>query len=448
MNNFNSPKDFFAEARDEAEVQSFLNNDLYKFLMLDFILNHPVYRDLFVDRKMNIRTKSIQTASVIPESSIKSQLDFARSINGVNSDELFYLASLKRPNWIPIFSDKFISFLKNLKLPEYRLWVDENWNYDLHFEWTWAETIMWEIVALKIVNSSYLYNYTKKAWITNTEFQSIVSQMRQRLFSDIEIFKSDKNLTFVEYWTRRSASTSWHKYVNEVLKENLPGQYIWTSNVLFARELWVNPKWTNAHELRMIPTALYDTKEEIVNAMYWVDREWAKFFPEYAVLLPDTYWSSFYFENCPDDVFQKHTWCRFDSKDPVEAILEYAKFVEERGGDIQKKIWMPSDWLEASIFRDIFEQTKWKVWIITSWIWTSLSNNSKNTFPKDKETFWPFWSFSVTVKPNRVKRPNWKWVSCVKLSDNPTKATWEKSRVELFKQIFWVEWFQNREVIV
>jgi len=56
----------------------------------------------------------------------------------------------------------------------------------------------------------------------------------------------------------------------------------------------------------MIPTALYDKPEEIINAMYQVDREWAQHFPEFAILLPDTYGSSFYFKNCPRDIFESH----------------------------------------------------------------------------------------------------------------------------------------------
>ena len=75
-----SPKDFFAEARDEAEVQSFLNNDLYKFLMLDFILAQENYKNLNINRKMTIRSKDIKTALVIPEASIRNQLDAVKNM--------------------------------------------------------------------------------------------------------------------------------------------------------------------------------------------------------------------------------------------------------------------------------------------------------------------------------------------------------------------------------
>jgi nicotinic acid phosphoribosyltransferase len=57
----------FAAARDEAEVDSLLNTDIYKFLMLDFILAHPEYRDIRVRWKMKVRTKDVKLEHIIPE---------------------------------------------------------------------------------------------------------------------------------------------------------------------------------------------------------------------------------------------------------------------------------------------------------------------------------------------------------------------------------------------
>lgn len=70
----------FAAARDEAEVDNLLNTDVYKFLMLDFILAHPEYRDMRVKWKMTIRNKDIRIADIIPESPLRAQLDATRDI--------------------------------------------------------------------------------------------------------------------------------------------------------------------------------------------------------------------------------------------------------------------------------------------------------------------------------------------------------------------------------
>jgi hypothetical protein len=45
----------------------------------------------------------------------------------------------------------------------------------------------------------------------------------------------------------------------------------------------------------------------------------------------------------------------------------------------------------------------------------------------------------VVIKPEAVYRPGHGWVSTVKLSDNPTKATGSPERIALFKKTFGVE---------
>jgi hypothetical protein len=46
----------------------------------------------------------------------------------------------------------------------------------------------------------------------------------------------------------------------------------------------------------MVTTALYDNPDDIINENYNVDIKWAKHFPELAILLPDTYGTTKYFE--------------------------------------------------------------------------------------------------------------------------------------------------------
>jgi nicotinate phosphoribosyltransferase len=182
--------------------------------------------------------------------------------------------------------------------------------------------------------------------------------------------------------------------------------------------------------------------------MYEVDKKWAKHFPELAILLPDTYWTTFYQKNTPKDIINSHIWNRFDSKNPMIAIPEYIDWLLINGIDPMQKSAIPSDWLNAEKAVEITKIFKGKVWFLGFGIGTSLTNNTKWTWPRDMESYWPFWSFSVVVKPSRIKRPNWKWVSTVKLSDNSNKAVWKEKRVEKFKNIFWTEWMSKEKVEV
>lgn len=447
--NLYTPSDFFADARNEAEVDNLLNNDMYKFTMLDFILANDEYKDLEVKRKMTIRSKDIKTAKVIPIEALKDQLEATKNINGVNESDLSYLRWIRQSDGKSMFREETLEFLKTFKLPDYKIWINDNDNYELEFIWPWKTSIMWEIFGLKIINSLYLYHYIKKEKLSNIEFTQIINKVLDRIYNDIKIFENTPGLNFMEFWTRRSASTDIHKMIFSILENKLPNNCIGTSNIMLAKQLSSkSPKWTNAHEPRMIPTALYDDPEKIIDTMYDIDRRWIKHFPTLGVLLPDTYGSSFYFKNCPQDIIKNHTGCRFDSKDPLVAIPEYVNWLLANWQNPQTKIWIPSDWLDSMTSSQIHRAHSDKIWKITFWIGTHISNNTKGTWPRNTEPYWPFGSFSVVIKPSEVKRPDGTRQSCVKLSDNPTKATWGRERVELFKKIFWAEWSRERKVEV
>jgi len=90
-NHLYTPSDLFAVARDEAEVSNLMNNDIYKFLMLDFILAHPEYKDLNVKWQMTIRSKGIRTAEVIPLTALLEQLEATKMIPGIQDADISYL---------------------------------------------------------------------------------------------------------------------------------------------------------------------------------------------------------------------------------------------------------------------------------------------------------------------------------------------------------------------
>lgn len=438
----------FAAARDEAEVDTLLNTDVYKFLMLDFVLAHPEYRDMRVRWKMTIRDKAIRIADIIPEWAIREQLDATRAIRGISQADTSYLRGMQ-VGTRNLLKEETLSFLATFGLPEYGLEADGQWGYELTFEGSWADSMLWEIYALKIVNSLYLYHYAKKAKLSPSEWNGVMTRMFARLYDNVEKVKSDPRITFSEFGTRRAASTDIHRQVYEILQNELPGQCVGTSNVMLSREFGQNnPKGTNAHELRMIPTAFEDEGEKIIAKMYEIDRQWQAHFPELGILLPDTYGSSFYFEHAPEDIARRHTGCRIDSKDPMDAIPEYLNFLAKWNIDPKSKIALPSDGLTFDIIKKTTDRFYDAVGVLTNGWGTELSNNTKGTLPKEREQFGPFGSMSIVVKPDAVQRNDGGWVSCVKLSDNPNKAMGSPDRVALFKKTFGVEGMAEQKVVV
>lgn len=255
-----------------------------------------------------------------------------------------------------MFRPETLDFLTGFRLPPYHLERIGD-TYDLSFEGSWAESILWEIAGLKIVNSLYLAHYAKRARVTPTEWHGVMTRVYGRLYDTIDRVKSDPRITFSEFGTRRAASTDIHRQVNHILAAELPGQYLGTSNVMLSMEMGAaNPKGTNAHELRMIPTAYQDAPDSIRDTMYQIDREWQAHFPELAILLPDTYGSTSYYEHCPEDIARAHTGCRIDSKDPMVALPEYLGFLKKWDIDPRTKIALPSDGLTFDIIKKVTDR--------------------------------------------------------------------------------------------
>jgi nicotinic acid phosphoribosyltransferase len=89
------PEDIFPSLRDEAEVDNLLNNDVYKFFMLDIVLAHPEYVGTPVRWKMTIRNNDIKTADVIPKEKLERQLKLTQEkIQGVSQSDLSYLRGM------------------------------------------------------------------------------------------------------------------------------------------------------------------------------------------------------------------------------------------------------------------------------------------------------------------------------------------------------------------
>ncbi len=442
-------KDVFAVARDEAEVDNLLNNDVYKFLMLDFILEQEEYKDLVVKWEMKIRNPAIKTTKVIDKWALTEQLNATKDIVWASDADLSYMRWILGPSRERLFSENTLEYLRDFKLPDYTLGIDETDNYTLSFEWKWADSMMWEIFWLKIINTLYNYSYIKKEQLSKVEFSKVMTEMMQRLYTDIATLKTAPDARISEFGTRRWLSTDYQRMVNQILSEWLWDQFIGTSNVLLAKEAWgANPIGTNAHELRMIPTALSDNPFNITKNIYEIDSKWQEHHKGLGILLPDTYGSSFYFENCPTDIAKNHDWIRLDSKDPMIWIPEYIDFLIKNDRDPMDVMAIPSDGLTAEKIVQIQNTFRNQVWKLSYGWWTNATNNSKGTWPRETENMWPFGSFSVVIKPTEVQRPDGTWMSTVKLSDNPWKHIWEESRLNYIKGIFGNIWVEQQEILV
>src|ERR1700680_1098879 len=99
-------------------IRSLLDTDFYKFLMHQFIwMLNP---DVSVTFSLINRTSKVRLAELIPEASLRAQLDFARDLH-FQENELIWLAGNRFYGRRDIFRPEYIEYLRGFRLPDYRL---------------------------------------------------------------------------------------------------------------------------------------------------------------------------------------------------------------------------------------------------------------------------------------------------------------------------------------
>src|SRR5712691_4629083 len=99
-------------------IRSLLDTDFYKFLMHQFIW--MLYPDVPVTFSLINRTQKVRLAELIPEASLRAQLDYVRDLQ-FQENELIWLAGNRFYGRRDIFRPEYIEYLRGFRLPDYRL---------------------------------------------------------------------------------------------------------------------------------------------------------------------------------------------------------------------------------------------------------------------------------------------------------------------------------------
>lgn len=131
-------------------VRSLLDTDFYKLLMCFFAWKlHPDVEVTF--RVRNRSAAKSRLRDMIDEKELRAQLDHVRGLRFAEG-ELIWLQGNTFYGQRNIFPGEFIDFLRGLRLPDYRLGIGQDGDYDLAFRGRWAEVMLWEIYALSVLS--------------------------------------------------------------------------------------------------------------------------------------------------------------------------------------------------------------------------------------------------------------------------------------------------------
>ncbi len=364
-------------------IKSLLDTDLYKFTMMQLVFHHFKATDVeyeFLCRRTDIDFKPIRNQI---ETEIKNleKLSFT-------DEELEYLSSLD------LFKSEFIDHLKNFKFNFNYIDITNENKLKIKIKGPWLETILYEIPILAIVSEIYHNNLYP--------YQDFI-EGKLRLDNKIKLLKkSQSDVKFVDFGTRRRYSAAWQDEIVETLKTKLPQNFSGTSNTLLAMKYNLPVIGTMAHEyLQACQRLAPSLKESQVFALKTWNEEYQG---KLNTALTDVYNKYAFTNDLDSELCSQYKGYRHDSGDPYiwgDFIIEHLK---KLGADPMDKLLVFSDSVTFTSMLEIASYFKDRI-NVTFGIGTHLTND-------------------LGVKPPDIiiKMIKCNGLPVAKLTDSPEKA--------------------------
>ena len=412
-------------------VRSLIDTDFYKLLMCQSIFrNRPDTRVTFslINRSTNVRL-----ADLVDEGELREQLDHVRSLS-LTRGESTWLRGNTFYGKRQMFRPGFMEWFEKLRLPPYHL-EKRDGQYELTFEGSWPEVMLWEIPALSVLME--LRSRTVLERMGRFELEVLYARAMTKLWEKIERLRMIDGLRIADFGTRRRHSFLWQDWAVQAMIEGLEGKFTGTSNCLIAMRREAEAIGTNAHELPMVYSALANSDAELARAPYQVLADWHEEHDgNLRIILPDTYGTEGFLRNAPDWL-ASWTGIRIDSGDPAKGAEVAIRWWKDRGEDPTKKLVIFSDGLDVLKIEELHRQFVGRVKVSFGW-GTMLTNDFRGLVPDDGLA-----PFSLVCKAVSADgRPT------VKLSDNPNKAMGPAGEIERYKRVFGVGAQAALEVVV
>ncbi|TXD97700.1 nicotinate phosphoribosyltransferase [Psychrobacter frigidicola] len=235
-------------------ITSLLDNDLYKFTMLQAMLHqfpqtHGVYRF----RCRNNEDASYPLADI--KDALEQQLDSLCELRFLQ-DELDYLRGLR------FMRSDFVDYLELFKLKRRFITVstDDEGRLFIDIEGPMIQAMFFEVFVLAIVNELYFNALSNPSVIE--EGQRRLDEKVALLHNYTEQQTAQKKIVdeppfiVADFGTRRRFSKVWQAHVVETLHKAEPKIVSGTSNVFLAKKLNMTPIGTMAHEFMQAFQAL------------------------------------------------------------------------------------------------------------------------------------------------------------------------------------------------
>lgn len=400
-------------------VRSLIDTDFYKLLMCQSVFrNRP---DTNVTFSLINRTHSIRLADLVDEGELREQLDHIRSLR-LSRGESTWMRGNTFYGKRQMFRPDFMEWFEGLRLPAYHL-EKRDGQYELTFEGSWPEVMLWEIPALCVLME--LRSRAALKDMGRFELEVLYARAATKLWEKVEDLRQMPDLRLADFGTRRRHSFLWQDWAVQALMEGLGETFIGTSNCLIAMRRDIEAIGTNAHEMPMIYGALAQNDEELAQAPYKVLADWQdEHDGNLRIMLPDTYGTEGFLARAPDWL-ASWTGIRIDSGDPVKSAEAAIEWWRAHGEDPAQKLVIFSDGLDVARIKELHQTFYGRVKV--SFGWGTLLTNDFRGLAADNALA----PFSLVCKAMSAQgRPT------VKLSDNPVKAVGPADEIARYRRVF------------
>ncbi|MBE9637561.1 nicotinate phosphoribosyltransferase [Salipiger mangrovisoli] len=412
-------------------VRSLIDTDFYKLLMCQSVYHNR--RDTQVTFSLINRSSNVPLAKLIDEGELREQLDHIRSLS-LTRGESTWLRGNTFYGKRQMFRPDFMEWFEKLRLPPYFLERVGD-QYELTFEGSWPEVMLWEIPALAVLME--LRGRAVLNQMGKFELQVLYARAATKLWEKIERLRGQPGLKIADFGTRRRHSFLWQDWCVQAMVEGLGEGFTGTSNCLIAKNRDLEAIGTNAHELPMVYAALAEDDAALARAPYDVLADWHREHEgNLRMILPDTYGTEGFLRNAPDWL-AGWTGIRIDSGDPETGAEIAIRWWQERGEDPREKLVIFSDGLDEEKILELYHKFSGRVRVSFGW-GTLLTNDFRGLTPDDRLA--PFSLVCKAISANG--RPT------VKLSDNPNKAMGPAEEIARYKRVFEVGEQERHEVVV
>jgi nicotinate phosphoribosyltransferase len=336
-----------------------------------------------------------------------------------NQRELGFFAAITSSEGERVFSDDYLEYLQTNELPRVKVLYDDELN-DIAIESTgpWALTTFWETIVMSEVNEAYFEGYMLGHGLNPLE---VYEEGDRRLTEKIEMLKEHPEIQFVDFGTRRHFSLRWQMHVVDRLMQECPENFAGTSNVGLAKHFDTQPIGTYAHEMPMGYAGLADARGEDIRGSHntFLQAWYRRYGKDYAVALPDTFTSDFFFADFTPEQAENWRGARHDSGDPIDFGEQLISFYEQNYVDPTTKTLTFSDGLDLDTILKLQEHFEGRIKLVYGW-GTTLTNDLGVP------------ALNIVMKLTHIKTVEGYEADTVKLSDNPGKHTGPEALVHTY----------------